>query len=190
MGEAKRDIENLDATRRLIVDRAAKLGKTLAELTRALPKRGGRHRNSKFIDDYIWKRSPWKLDEDDRPAIAAELGLEDWELLPVTGLGDRGADYERMPATAKPHLVEAVPVDLAELLGWLAEELQTLHQAERLPLETRELVTAAAQMHEEIGKVASEAEYHELAKRALRRRGLWLQRQRAAILTGRSQAGA
>lgn len=189
MGEKVHNIARLDATRRLIVDRAAELGKSLAELTRALPKRGGRERNSKFIDDYVWKGSPWKLDEHDRPAIGAELGLEDWQLLPVTGLGDRGADYGRDEAAAKPRLVEVVPLDLTELLGWLAEELQILHEAERFPLETRELVTAAAQMHEEIGEPASAAEYHELAKRALQRRRLWLQRQRAAILKGRSQAG-
>ena len=189
MAEKARDPARLDATRRLIVDRAAELGKSIAALNGVLPDLRGRKRNDKWLDDYLWKGSPWKLDDDERRALAAEIEVEDWQLLPVE-LGESAARFgDDQPAPAQ-HPAETAPMDAMELLGWLAEQLEALHETERLPLGLRELVTAAAEMHEEIGTPATTTEYHELAKRALDRRRLWLRRHRAAILTGRSQAGA
>ena len=65
------DADALDPVRRLILERAKELRISLAELSQACG------RNPAYLQQYIWRRSPKRLGEAEREAIARALQLPD-----------------------------------------------------------------------------------------------------------------
>jgi len=83
-------LEKLDPVRRLIVERAAKIGSDLKALSKALDK------NQTYLHQFVTKGTPRKLDGDDRKKLADLLEVDERALMPGALTPDHMASIERV----------------------------------------------------------------------------------------------
>lgn len=83
-------LQNLDPVRRLIRDRAEELGTDLKALSLQLEK------NQSYLHQFITKKSPRKLDGDDRKKLATLLRLPEAALIQGAAVPEYSASIERV----------------------------------------------------------------------------------------------
>ena len=169
-----------DPVRRRISGRLAELkaagrSASLAAASRAM----GRH--DRYLSDFLGrKRSPRKLDEDDRRRLAAYLELPEGDLRDGGGLAEPRELMDR--AERRPDLAPSQ----AELFGELLAALDRLYREQRFDLSISELGELALDLHRDLlREVGANAEAHREARdRELARLETFLRKERSAILRG------
>lgn len=174
-----------DPVRRRILGRLAELKAAGRSVSLAAASREmGRH--DRYLSDFLGrKRSPRKLDEDDRRRLARYLELAEGELREGGGFSARQETMST--AAAPPEATQSQDAQSqAELFGALLERLDRLYREQRFDLSVAELGELAHDLHRELLRaVGTNAAAYAVARDSeLARLEAFLRRERSAILRG------